>query len=79
MPQVKVTVPDVLRVSPMALERPFCHAKPGKDCSTSSGKYARLHLVRVAAAALVDIASARKRKGTKHVVEKVARRALKRS
>jgi hypothetical protein len=76
MPQLKVTVPAVLRIGPMEVACPLCHAKPKKDCSTNSGKFARMHLVRIAAAALLDIATKRKHRGTKRVAAKAAKRAL---
>jgi hypothetical protein len=50
----KITVLEVLPTSPLSLWCPSCGAKPGKDCSTSKGGFAALHLPRVAAAALID-------------------------
>jgi hypothetical protein len=51
---LKITLPEVLPTSPLSLWCPYCGAKPGKDCQTREGGTAVLHLVRVAAAALID-------------------------
>ncbi len=52
----------VLRISPLTLLCPYCGAKKGHDCATSKGGFAVLHVLRVKAAALLDVrAAARKR------------------
>jgi hypothetical protein len=48
----KVAIPEVLPISPISLPCPYCKAKPGKDCATSSGGLAVLHLSRIKAAAM---------------------------
>jgi hypothetical protein len=50
----------VLPVAPISLPCPFCKAKPGKDCSTSAGGFAVLHVARIRAAAARDAANKRK-------------------
>lgn len=49
-----VPIPEVLPTSPLSLWCPYCGAEPGKDCRTRKGGFAILHVVRVAAAALID-------------------------
>jgi hypothetical protein len=51
---LKVALPKVLRTSPLSLWCPYCGARPGKDCETRKGGFAVLHLLRIAAAALID-------------------------
>lgn len=58
---VKPIVAIVLPISPITLECPFCKAKPGKDCFTSSGGFSALHVQRIKAAARMDAANKRKR------------------
>ena len=55
-------VPPVLLVSPITLTCPFCHAKPNKDCMTTSGGYSVIHVQRVKAAAKKDAAHAKRRR-----------------
>ena len=43
-----------LRTSPLALFCPYCGAKPERDCTTSHGGLAVVHVLRIQAAALVD-------------------------
>jgi len=47
----KVMIPETLPASPLSLACPFCKAKPGKNCATSSGGFAVVHLERIKAAA----------------------------
>jgi hypothetical protein len=47
----KVIIPETLPTSPLSLTCPFCEAKPGKNCATSSGGFAVVHLERIKAAA----------------------------
>jgi len=47
-------LPPVLPTSPLSLECPFCKAKPGRDCSTSSGGFSVVHVARIKAAAAID-------------------------
>jgi len=49
----------------MSLTCPLFHAKPKNNCSSSSGKFARPHVVRIAAVALLDAADKKKRKNAK--------------
>jgi hypothetical protein len=72
----KIIVPEVLPASPLSLWCPFCGAKPGKDCSTSKGGFAVLHLARVAAAALTDKKALEARKNAKRAAP-VANKAKK--
>ena len=59
MAKKEIHIPEVLPVNPISLVCPFCKAKKGKDCATSSGGFSVLYLARIQAAALKD--SARKR------------------
>jgi hypothetical protein len=43
-----------LPTSPLTLVSPFCNAQPGKDCETSDGGWAVVHVMRVRAAANAD-------------------------
>jgi hypothetical protein len=51
---LKIPVPEVLPTSPLSLWCPYCGASPGDDCETLKGGVATVHLLRVAAAALID-------------------------
>jgi len=42
---------SVLPIDPIS---PFCHAKSGRDCATSAGGFAVLHIARIKAAAAED-------------------------
>jgi hypothetical protein len=44
----------VLLTSPISLVCPFCGAKRGEDCATSSGGLATVHVQRIAVAALIN-------------------------
>ena len=50
----KVLIPEVLPTSPISLVCPFCGAKPGQDCATTSGGFSVVHVMRIGAAALID-------------------------
>jgi hypothetical protein len=54
LPMLKIKLPEVLPASPLSLWCPYCGAAPGTDCQTLKGGFAILHLVRVAAAAMID-------------------------
>lgn len=58
-------VPAVLPTDPLTLPCPFCGANAGQDCSTSTGGFSVLHVVRVKAAASLD-AQAAKQKSPRH-------------
>ena len=58
--KLKVLIPKMLPTSPINLVCPFCSAKPGHDCATTSGGLSVVHVARIGAAALVD--KPRKRK-----------------
>jgi len=49
-----IVIPEVLPTSPLSLWCPYCGAAPGKDCRKSKGGFAILHLLRIAAATLID-------------------------
>jgi len=49
-----VVIPEVLPTSPLSLWCPYCGAAPGRDCRKSKGGFATVHLMRVAAATLID-------------------------
>jgi hypothetical protein len=52
---VKTTIKENLPISPITLRCPFCGAKSGRDCETSSAvQLATVHLARVKAAANMD-------------------------
>jgi hypothetical protein len=52
VPAAKIVIPEELPVSPVGLVCPFCKAKPGQDCASTSGGFASVHLARMQAAAL---------------------------
>jgi hypothetical protein len=56
MRKTKASIREILPMSPITLGCPYCKAKPGKDCATSSGGFAVLHLARIKAAAEKDAA-----------------------
>jgi hypothetical protein len=60
MAKETVQIPDELSTNPITLACPFCKAKVGQDCATSSGGFSILHVARIKAAALRD--RTRKRK-----------------
>jgi hypothetical protein len=62
VPSGKIDIPEVLPVSPVSLPCPKCKAKAGKDCATTSGGFAAIHLERVKAAALADRKNSLKRR-----------------
>jgi hypothetical protein len=47
-------LPKVLATSPKSLVCPFCKAKPGSECATSSAGFSIIHLARIKAAASMD-------------------------
>ena len=61
MPKSKDEIPEFLPTSPMSLLCPTCMSMPGRDCITTSGGLAAIHLARIKAAALAD--KVKKRKG----------------
>jgi len=40
-----------LPISPISLVCPFCKARPGRDCTTTSGVFSAIHVARIKAAA----------------------------
>jgi hypothetical protein len=54
MPNLKGKIPGFLRTSPMSLLCPTCMSMPGRDCITTKGGLAAIHVARIKAAALVD-------------------------
>jgi hypothetical protein len=54
MPNLKGKIPEFLRTSPMSLLCPSCMSMPGRDCITTKGGLAAIHVARSKAAALVD-------------------------
>jgi hypothetical protein len=57
MAKNKITISVSLPTSPITLLCPYCKAKPGRDCATSSGGLAIVHLARIKAAASKDQAA----------------------
>ena len=51
-----------LPTTPVSLRCPYCNARPGKDCSTSSGGFAVVHTARILAALDKDASNNRKPK-----------------
>jgi len=47
-------IPEFLPISPMSLLCPTCMSMPGRDCITTSGGLAAIHVARIKAAALAD-------------------------
>ena len=45
---------DILPMSPLSLRCPFCDTEPGRDCSTTSGGFSVVHVMRVKKAATMD-------------------------
>ena len=70
---LKVALPEVLPTSPLSLWCPYCGAQPGKDCETSAGGFAVLHLLRIAAAALIDTKGREVRANAKRAAETLTR------
>jgi len=54
MPKSKGGKPELSRTSPMSLLCPICMSMPGRDCITTSGGLAAIHVARIKAAALAD-------------------------
>jgi hypothetical protein len=52
MPESTSEMPGFLPTSPMSLLCPTCMSKPGRDCITTSGRFAAIHVARIKAAAL---------------------------
>ena len=67
----------LLPISPITLACPFCDAKPGRDCETSSGGFSLVHVQRVKAAAMVDAANKPKREEFTKASAGIAREATK--
>jgi hypothetical protein len=53
-PNLKGKVPEFLRTSPMSLLCPTCMSMPGRDCITTKGGLAAIHVTRIKADALAD-------------------------
>jgi hypothetical protein len=53
MAKAKPSIPAVLATSPVSLRCPFCDAKPGEDCATTSGGFSAIHVERIKAAARI--------------------------
>jgi hypothetical protein len=60
MAKSKIKIPDKLTTSPVSIVCPFCGAKPGIDCESTSGGLAAVHILRIEAAALIDKKKKRK-------------------
>jgi hypothetical protein len=60
MAKSKVDVPEILPTSPINLTCPFCKAAPSRDCMTTSGGFAAIHVARIQAAAAIDRGAKRK-------------------
>jgi hypothetical protein len=54
MAKQKVKIPEELNTSPISIVCPFCGAKPGIDCETTSGGLSAVHILRIEAAARID-------------------------
>jgi len=54
-------IPEKLQISLIEIACPFCGAKPAKDCFTTSRGFAAIHVARIKAAALMNVARKRKR------------------
>jgi hypothetical protein len=54
MPESKDEIPKFLPTSPTSLLCPTCLSMPGRDCITTSGRFAAIHVARIKAAALAD-------------------------
>ena len=54
MPNLKGKLPEFLRTSPRSLLCPTCMSMPGRDCITTKGGLAAIHVSRIKAAALAD-------------------------
>jgi len=50
---LKGNIPEVLATSALGITCPFCGAKPGLDCMTTSGGFSAVHIVRIKAAAAI--------------------------
>jgi hypothetical protein len=50
----KGEIPEFQTTSPMSLLCPTCMSMPGRDCITTSGGLAAIHVARIKAAALAD-------------------------
>jgi hypothetical protein len=66
MAKLKIKIPDELMTSPISIACPFCEAKPGIDCETTSGGLSAVHILRIESAALID--KKKKRKTVKRSV-----------
>jgi len=60
MAKPKIKIPDELTTSPVSIVCPFCEAKSGIDCETTSGGLSAVHILRIEAAALIDKKKKRK-------------------
>jgi len=50
---LKGNIPEVLATSPLGITCPFCEAKPGLDCTATSGGFSAVHIARIKAAAVI--------------------------
>ncbi len=74
----RIKCPAVLPIDPVTLRCPFCGAERDKDCSTSKGGFAVLHVARIHAAAAQDAALADLKKRAEEArrrLEKLRRKA----
>jgi hypothetical protein len=54
MPKSKGEIPEFPGTSAMSLLCPKCMSMPGRDCITTAGGLAAIHVARIKAAALAD-------------------------
>ncbi len=54
-------LPDFIPISPMTLTCPRCSAKPRQACVMCKGQFEAIHVERVEAAALKDVAAKKER------------------
>jgi hypothetical protein len=59
---VRKKIPDYIAVSPITLTCPRCKAKPGTACDMLDDDLDLIHLERVEAAVVMDVASKKARK-----------------
>jgi hypothetical protein len=55
MPKSKGEIPEFLPTSPMSLLCPTCMSMPGRECITTAGGLAAIHIARIKTAALADM------------------------
>jgi len=56
MRRAKTSKPTLLPISPVSLACPACRAKPGHDCTKTSGGLSAICIERLTAAALINVA-----------------------